>query len=240
MAMTLAERLIQARRESGFEEPAVAAAKAGITASALYQLEDGTTKSLKGITAVKLGKVYPRFRIEWLISGDLPAEHETSTRWMVAEDRAVLVSSSATAPGYVRLPLLQMEAGMGFGAYSDEPPEVVEFLDVAEWWAQANLPKPTSRISIISGRGDSNAGVINHGDIVFVDTATNFFDGEGFYVFNWNGRALIKRLVPNLRTGKLQIVSANPAYPAEDISAEEIDQLHIAGRVAAWYTLRTH
>lgn len=161
-------------------------------------------------------------------------------QFKVKDGDEIRVAAREISPGYVRLPLLQMEAGMGFDAYSDEPSEVVEYLDVAEWWAQANLPKPTARIKIITGRGDSNAGVINHGDIVFVDTATNYFDGEGFYVFNWNGRALIKRLVPNLRTGKLQIVSANPAYPAEDISAEEIDQLHIAGRVSAWYTLRTH
>ncbi|WP_157722757.1 helix-turn-helix domain-containing protein [Stenotrophomonas pictorum] len=58
MPMSLAQRLTLARTESGFTEAAEAARKAGVTPSALYQLEDGTTKSLSGQTAVKLGRIY--------------------------------------------------------------------------------------------------------------------------------------------------------------------------------------
>lgn len=159
------------------------------------------------------------------------AIQEAGARWDV--------SPGEIPAGYVRLPLLAMEAGMGANVATDDPPDVVMHLDIAEWWARLHLPKPLDRVKIITGRGDSNAGLINHGDIVFVDTLTDHFDGEGLYVFNWNGRALIKRLVPNLRTGKLQIISANPAYPPEDIAPGELEQLHIAGRVAAWYTLRS-
>lgn len=227
---------MHARTASGYAEPAEAARVAGITASALYQLEDGTTKSLRGETAVKLGKAYPRFRVEWLIAGAGPQHHETVR---VADTApAYGVAPAEIAPGYVRLPLLNMEGDMGHGAHSEEPAEVVQFLDVAEWWARQHLPNQLARVKVISSRGDSMAGVINHGDVVFVDVGVDRFEGEGIYVFNWQGRALIKRLTPNLRTGRLQIQSANPAYPAEDIAPEEIDQLHIAGRVAAWWTLR--
>ena len=148
------------------------------------------------------------------------------------------VAYGATSPDHIRLPLLVMQAGMGTGMEISELPEVVDYLDVAKWWAEMNLPKPLSRIKVITGRGDSNAPLINDGDIVFVDTACDAFVGEGLYVFNWNGRALIKRLVPDLRSNGLRVVSANPAYPAEEITMQEIDQLHIAGRVAAWLTLR--
>lgn len=237
MPMTLAERLILARTESGFKEAAVAAGKAGISPSALYQLEDGKTKSLKGTTAVQLSRVYSDFRVEWLIDGSGPARRD---RIGVAEDHATYVAGSETPQGYVRLPLLNMEGDMGYGTYSDEHPDVVKFLDVAEWWARQNLPSDLSRVKLISSRGDSMAGVINHGDVVFVDTGIDHYDGEGIYVFNWQGRALIKRLVPNIRTGRLQIQSANPAYPPEDVAPEEIEQLHIAGRVAAWWTLRNY
>ncbi|MBB1061905.1 helix-turn-helix transcriptional regulator [Lysobacter spongiae] len=235
MTMTLGERLTHARVESGYNEPAIAAHKAGISPSALYQLEDGTTKSLKGTTAVQLGRVYTDFRIEWLIDGSGPAKRE---RIGVADEPATYVAGSETPVGYVRLPLLNMEGDMGYGTYSDEQPDVVKFLDVAEWWARQNLPRDLDRVKLISSRGDSMAGVINHGDVVFVDTGIDHYEGEGIYVFNWQGRALIKRLVPNLRTGRLQIQSANPAYPPEDVAPEEIEQLHIAGRVAAWWTLR--
>lgn len=157
---------------------------------------------------------------------------------MPVRESAVTVAYGATPPGHIRLPLLVMEAGMGGGMDVSEYPEVVDYLDVARWWAEMHLPRPLDRIKIITGRGDSNAPLINDGDIIFVDTGCDTFDGEGLYVFNWNGRALIKRLVPNLRSNGLRIVSANPAYPPEEITVAEIEQLHIAGRVAAWFTLR--
>lgn len=154
------------------------------------------------------------------------------------EERST-IAWGETRKSYVRLPLLAMEAGMGPGVEIDGQPEVVEYLDVARWWAEANLPRPHDRVKIITGRGNSNAPLINHGDIVFVDTSINYFDGEGIYVFNWNGSALIKRLMPNLRTNTLRIESLNPdARQFDEIRVDELDQMHVAGRVAAWYTLR--
>lgn len=72
MAMTLAERLIYAREASGYPKVKPAAERAGITPSALYQLESGKTKALSGDTAQKLASIYLGFRIEWLISGSGP------------------------------------------------------------------------------------------------------------------------------------------------------------------------
>ena len=76
MATSLAERLIQARTESGFPRVKPAADRAGITPSALYQLESGKTRALSGDTAEKLARIYPAFRIEWLISGNGPHRHD--------------------------------------------------------------------------------------------------------------------------------------------------------------------
>lgn len=177
------------------------------------------------------------------LPSNLPAEVAAAQRYMapmrVAEGRQ-LVAGVETGHDYLRFPRLAMEAGMGTGTEITDPPSVVDYIDIAKWWADLNLPKPLSRIKIITGTGDSNAPMINHEDIVFVDEATNAFTGPGLYVFNWQGRALIKRLTPNLRNNGLHIVSANPAYPPEEIGIHEIDQLHIAGRVVAWYTLRKH
>jgi Predicted transcriptional regulator len=160
----------------------------------------------------------------------------SNSPWSVQE--SVPVSQGATRPDHIRIPLLVMESGMGGSLEVNDQPEVIEHLDIARWWAEMHLPRPLDRIRIITSRGDSNAPLINDGDVVFVDTACTSFDGEGLYVFNWNGRALIKRLAPNLRSNGLRIISANPAYPAEEISVDEVEHLHIAGRVVAWFTLR--
>lgn len=175
------------------------------------------------------------------LPGTAPAEVEAAQRYLApvkTADRTFSVGE--TLSDYVRLPRLAMEGGMGYGTEIEGQPAIVDYIDIAAWWAEANLPKPISRIKIITGTGDSNAPLINHEDIVFVDVGCNAFVGPDLYVFNWQGRALIKRLAPDLRGNSVQIVSANPAYPPETISLQEIDQLHIAGRVVAWYTLRRH
>lgn len=231
---TLAERLIHARAESGYPDQAAAAKAAGLTASALNQLESGETRSMKALTALALADAYPRFNWRWLISGRAPMHTDAHSE----TPRTVVVATGEPSPGYVRLPLLGMEASMGNGVMDQPYHDVVEFLDVAEWWAAQNLPRDHTNVRVITARGDSMAGVINDGDIVFVDVRVNHFQGDGLYVFNWQGRALVKRLVPSLKSGQLQIVSANPAYPAELVAMSELDSLHIAGKVVAWWTLR--
>lgn len=243
---TLADRVRAERKRLGLTQLALSK-RAGLKSKqAVSAIERGETLNPEHDTMVGLSKALG-VSADWLKKGigeRIAAEDATATAPNSANHRvndhlpALEVAAGETPPGYVRLPLLNMEGDMGYGSYSDDPLEVVRFLDVADWWARQNLPKNLDRVKIISSRGDSMAGVINHGDVVFVDTGTSHFEGEGLYVFNWQGRALIKRLAPNLRNGRLQIQSANPAYPPEDISAEEIDELHIAGRVAAWWTLR--
>ena len=233
---TLAERLVHARITSGYSDQVAAAKAAGLTPSALNQLESGETRSMKAVTAMALADAYPRFNWRWLISGRPPMHTDTS----VDNSHLVTVASREPRPGYVRLPLLSTEASMGNGVMDQGQVEVVEYLDVAEWWAAQHLPRDPAHIRVITARGDSMAGVINDGDVVFVDIRVNHFQGEGLYVFNWQGRALVKRLVPSIRSGQIQIVSANPAYPSETVSMDEMESLYIAGKVVAWWTLKRH
>ncbi len=238
---TIADRLLTARRDRGLSQQELGEA-AKVTKQTISAIERGKTQKPDHDTVVAICREL-NLNAQWLLTGRGPRE-PSERAFGVREPNGSYVlsdlSGAETPPGYVRLPLLNMEGDMGSGAIVDEEPEVVRFIDVADWWAQQHLPRQLSRIKIVSSRGDSMAGVINHGDIVFVDTSISHYDGEGIYVFNWQGRALIKRLAPNLRTGNLQILSANSAYPPEDVPVAEIDQLHIAGRVVAWWTLKKH
>jgi phage repressor protein C with HTH and peptisase S24 domain len=151
------------------------------------------------------------------------------------------VAASENRNGYIRIPLLDVAVSAGQGVNVDGyESEVVEYLDIAEWWAQQNLPRNLSRVRVLTARGDSMAPDIQHGDVLFVDTAQRTYDAPGIYVLNWQGRALVKRLVPELRSEKLALHSTNQAYPTEYVSADEIDQLRISGRVAAWWTLKRY
>lgn len=171
--------------------------------------------------------------VEWVLSGHV---REGSAPYLPD----VTVSAGETPPGYVRLELLTTEGSMGDGAHNSDYPEVLRHIDVAEAWARTRLPRDLSRIRIITGRGDSNAPLINDGDILFVDSGIDHFAGEGMYLFNWMGHMLCKRLAPNLATGRLEIQSVNKSYETTEVPASEISQLNIVGKVVAWWTLRTH
>jgi len=230
MNMTLAQRLIHARTESGYSAPAEAARLAGITASALYQLEDGTTKALSGQTAVKLARIYPNFRIEWLITGTGPSRYNGVER---AE------SSAEPQEGYIRFRLMEIDASAGPGAINDEFPEVLREVDIAEWQVRAQLGflPADGRVQIITVRGDSMHPKIKNGDVVMVDVGHASYDGDGVYLINVNGYTFIKRL--QMQPDGLHIISTNPDYHTWVIPAGELDTLTICGRVVGGALLRS-
>ncbi len=141
------------------------------------------------------------------------------------------VSETEIAPGYVRFHLHDFAASAGPGAGGDDYPEVVRVLDLAEWWCrERGLPRPFDRIRVLTCRGDSMRGDIEDGDLLFVDTQRAHFDGPGIYVMNLMGNAVVKRLTLQL-DGRLAVLSSNPAYAPEYLTKDQMDQLHIGGRV---------
>jgi len=208
-------------------------AAAGISADYVWQLSRGKAGGGRDMGDKTARRIETAF-------GLLPMQLDhPSTPTTTAPKLAVSIANSETPHGYIRLPQYAVTASAGSGAVVDDgDSEVVRFLDVAEWWAQANLPRDTDRVKILSVRGDSMAPDIQHGDVLFVDTGTRDFTAPGLYVLHWQGRALVKRLVPELANDRLAIVSSNPAYPTEYVDSRSIHSLHIGGRVAAWWTLR--
>lgn len=237
MTMSLAERLIHARTESGYQEPAEVAHKINISPSAIYQLEDGTTKSLRGTTAVKLGRAYPRFRVEWLIDGSGAREHTTAR----VEDSPALaysVAHSATEPGYVRMHVMEGDASGGDGALNEDYPEVVRSIDMAEWQLrqQIGFIPDEGRVKLITVRGDSMYPDIKNGDVVMVDTARNYYSGDGIYLINVNNYTFVKRL--QMLTNGLNVLSTNPKYMSQVIPADEMDTVHVGGKIVGLALMR--
>ncbi len=117
---------------------------------------------------------------------------------------------------------------------NEEFPEVIRSMDYAEWDIRQRLgylPKP-GRLKLITGRGPSMAPIINNGDVVMVDTAVDYFDGDAIYVINIGGETQIKGL--QRRTDGVYIVSANPLFPPYAAP----DDLFIAGKAVVQYSAR--
>lgn len=133
--------------------------------------------------------------------------------------------------GYIKFAVMDAPAHMGTGVESNnEYIEIVNFVAVAETWAKKHLGGSLSKIQVITGIGDSMAGTIEAGEILFIDTSINFYDGEGIYViYTPNGRRA-KRL-QTLQNGNLKIISDNKKYDTEIIDKNDLDQIHIFGKL---------
>lgn len=126
------------------------------------------------------------------------------------------------APGYVRFELFEGGAGMGLGVVNQDYPEVVKTIEVAEWEVRRKLgflPRP-GRIQLITGRGPSMRPKLEDGDIVWIDTSCNYFDGDDYYLISISGETQIKML--QQRNDGLYVVSVNTDFPAYRADVEEL------------------
>lgn len=140
-------------------------------------------------------------------------------------------NSSAVPDGYIRFAVMDAPANLGQGIESSgDYVEIVNFVAVAEAWAKRNLGGSLNKIQVITGIGDSMKGTIESGEILFVDTAVNYYDGEGIYVIHTPNGRRAKRL-QMLQNGSLKIISDNKQYESETISGAELEQLHIFGKL---------
>lgn len=134
-------------------------------------------------------------------------------------------------PGYVRFPLVDTPHGMGSHLAPMDNPEILQYVEVNEDWARRALNANFAHIKIVPSIGDSMSGTIEDGSVVFVDTNTKHFAGDGLYSIVWQGRLQIKRLQARHEEKRLRIISDNKLYDPDWAT----NDLIISGRVlAAW------
>jgi phage repressor protein C with HTH and peptisase S24 domain len=169
-------------------------------------------------------------RPRWLLYGEAPMRGDAAP------------SSSVSVPeiptGYVRFHMMEGQASGGGGVINQDFPAVLREVDVAEWQVRSQigfLPEQ-GRVQLITVHGDSMFPDIRTGDVLMVDTARRYYEGDGVYLINLNGYTMVKRLqmLPN----GLHIVSTNPKYQSAVVPAGEMDTLHVAGRIVGGAIMR--
>lgn len=129
-----------------------------------------------------------------------------------------------------RIDVLDVSASAGAGSPSKDVVEVIRSIEYVPDQARVMFGnRPESSVKLINVRGDSMEGTIEPGDLIFVDVAIGGFDGDGIYVFDFNGDMFVKRL--QKVKSELIVISDNPRYKEWSISEEEMHMLHVAGRV---------
>ena len=153
--------------------------------------------------------------------------------------RGPVIFQNQTSAAYHTFDLLDIQAACGSGVIpSSDHPEVVQRIDALESWATAAFGSNLNRIKLITARGVSMQGTIDHDDLLFVDVGVRHFDGDGIYaLLNADGGVQAKRL-QRMHTGALTIISDNKQFVPETISGESLDTLTICGRVLGAWSLK--
>lgn len=137
--------------------------------------------------------------------------------------------------GNVRFPVLELAVSAGPGREPADYAAVLGHIDLAEQWARKRLGERLDRIRALPVKGDSMSPTINDGDLAFVDTGCNHFEGEGIYVLVFNHALLIKRLTVDFSARRIKVVSDNKQHESQ-LAGE--DELTICGRVQAWMSVK--
>jgi phage repressor protein C with HTH and peptisase S24 domain len=133
---------------------------------------------------------------------------------------------------FVLIDLLDVQVSAGNGAFNGSQENMGRFAFSRSWMTRKGVKPASARI--VHARGDSMADKINDGDILLVDTAIRSLEQDGVYVIQLDGHDYVKVLQRDFSTGGLQIISYNPAYKPQMLSAEQAADLRISGRVV-WH-----
>jgi len=220
---TLNERLTVALADAGITK-AELARRVGISAPSVNGWFTGKAKFLRGENLLAAARALSVDE-DWLATGKGSSRRSHGVAEPAPEYTVSGVLEPETRPGYVRFDVFEGSAGMGTGVVNQDYPEVVQTIEVAEWEVRRKLgylPKP-GRIQLITGRGPSMKPKLEDGDIIWIDTSCDYFDGDDYYLINIGGETQIKML--QKRGDGLYVVSVNTDFPAYRVDPNEVSVL---------------
>ncbi|WP_295518469.1 S24 family peptidase [uncultured Stenotrophomonas sp.] len=198
---TLSERLARALRHAQITK-AHLAREVGVSPPSVHNWFSGKAKFLRGANLLAAAEVLGVSE-SWLATG----RGTMLPKGSIAHGKRP-VGEREPPPGYVRFNVLEADTSATY-----DTPEVMRTIEVAEWEVRRKLgflPQP-GRIQIITGRGPSMRPKLEDGDIVWIDTSVDQYDGDDYYLINLGGETQIKML--QKRGDGLYVVSVNTDFP---------------------------
>lgn len=106
-------------------------------------------------------------------------------------------------------------------------------LALSETWTREVLKAHPADLHIVSVDEDSMEPTLRPGDLVLVHTSNCLPTREGVYVLDMEGVLLLRRV--QFMSQCLRLFSDNPVYESCLIHREEMDMVHILGRVVCMF-----
>ena len=140
---------------------------------------------------------------------------------------AELAGETRAAGDHVAVPVFDLRAAAGAGAFANDAP-VTQQLMFREPWLR-RIASDLKQLFVIEISGDSMWETLHDGDHVLIDRGQTNPRREGLYVIRIDDMLQVKRISMHPVTKLLTVKSDNPAYPTYDnITPEDIA---IMGRV---------
>lgn len=133
---------------------------------------------------------------------------------------------------FALIDMLDVKVSAGGGSLNGDHESIGRFAFKRSWLKSRGVHPEKAKC--IRARGDSMADKINHGDVLLINTAVTSLEQDGVYVIELDGLDYVKLLQRDFATGGLQIISYNPAYKPQLLTAEQAAELRISGRVV-WH-----
>ncbi len=154
----------------------------------------------------------------------------------IDEDGSVIVAGpEMLLPGgqarqYVAIPRFNIQASEGGGALAEHA-QVVEYLAFDVDFLRTRLRRDPKHLVLIEARGDSMEPTIRDGDILTVDIGPDLaVQHSQVHVIRVADDLIVKRLERRL-DGGLIVHRDNARYAPETLARNQLDTLHILGRV---------
>lgn len=213
------ERLRQVRQHLNLTQ-ADFASQLNIPQTTVSKYERGSQKPAYDFFK-RLSETYG-INLDWLMVG-----HGN----MLAETVPTTTTSKAAVPNeeFVFVKRYDIYAAAGHGDFIENEEEL-ERLPFKKEWIVDELRLNPEKLALIKADGKSMEPSIGDRDLMLVNIAENYPKTDAIYVINLFGMLRVKRL-QLLKNGQIRLGSDNPQYETEYLTHEELEQLHIIGRV---------
>lgn len=218
--MTIGKRIAEKMKDLNLTEMSLAK-MTGLTQPTIHRTITGEIRNPRFNSVQKIAKAL-NVDMDWL--------------WQGKESRVnTLKEITVKDDNFIEIPQFDIEASMGWGKYPPDfqQPVLTVTVDKNFFIDQGMNITSSSKLSIITGMGDSMEGTFNNGDPVVVNHDIQKLDRDGIYVFTLGDKLYLKRLqiLPN----SVRMISDNTVYPPYIIEGEELKTLIIHGKVLfAW------
>jgi len=170
--------------------------------------------------------------IAWLAVGDGPVPRFVAPDGDLADGDGTGLVPSLDAGRFAMLPKRQQAAELGpsrqEAAKGLHPG--TEFLALRHDWVRTMFNTDPDSLEVVVAEGHAMSPTISDGDLVLVNTSDRAFADVGIYVLEIAGRLRISRVQHRLDRTVL-LISDNPVYQAEVVSADLVSSVRIMGRV---------